>query len=321
MLYFAAKIVLHFSDKSIIIYDDLLYLRGMRVDSVIVSAPAKINWVLDITGLDEKNYHLLDMLMQRITLYDAVTVKKCDSGIQLSSSVRYIPTDERNTAYKAAKLFFEYSEISGGTSICIKKNIPSGAGLAGGSADAAAVLLGLNKLYGNSLSETELETLALKIGADVPFMLKSGLYRAKGIGEKLEKLPVKHKIPLLCVMKNNDPASTKAVYSLFDSIGTHRRPDVDGFINALDTFDTEKMCACGGNVLEDAACTVAKGISENIRKMNAVGARYTAMTGSGSAVFGVFDTIEAAKSAERNFSGWHCSCYASDAGTLVRELK
>ncbi len=260
------------------------------------------------------------MLMQRITLYDAVTLKKQKQGIKLSVSVKHIPTDERNTAFKAAKLFFEHSGTDGGVSIYIKKNIPSGAGLAGGSADAAAVLLGLNRLYDDPLTESELEALALKIGADVPFMLKNGLYRAGGIGEKLQKLPINHRIPLLCVMRKNDPASTKTVYSLFDSIGTEKRPDVDGFINALNMNDTEKMCECGGNVLENAACSVTDGIPRNIEKLRRLGAKYVAMTGSGSAVFGVFDTIEAAKKAEKQFFGWHCTCYASDAGTVVKEL-
>lgn len=289
------------------------------MDSVIVSTPAKINWTLDILSVDERGYHILDMLMQRITLFDSVTITKSEE-ISLSSNQRWLPCDERNTAFKSALLFFEATGIKGGSKIYIKKNIPSGAGLAGGSADAAAVLKGLNALYKFPLSEDELANIALEIGADVPFMLKSGLYRAGGIGEKLEKLSTPSPYPLLLIMNKRQSASTKRVYSLYDEIGSNQKPRTDDFIEALKAKDYEKMRFCGGNVLTESAISIAPDIKDNLKRLNDAGALFTSMTGSGSVCFGVFKTIDDAVQAERLFSDrWHYVCHASSCGIRIKE--
>ncbi len=289
------------------------------MDSVIVSTPAKINWTLDILSVDERGYHILDMLMQRITLFDSVTITKAEE-ISLSSNQRWLPCDERNTAFKSALLFFEAAGIKSGSKIYIKKNIPSGAGLAGGSADAAAVLKGLNALYKFPLSEEELATVALKIGADVPFMLKSGLYRAGGIGEKLEKLSMSKPYPLLLVMYSRQSASTKRVYGLYDEIGSNQKPRTDDFIEALKTGDYEKMRFSGGNVLTESAISIAPDIEDNLQRLDDAGALFTSMTGSGSVCFGVFKTIDDAAQAERLFSDrWHYVCHASSCGIRIKE--
>ena len=290
------------------------------MDSVNILAPAKINWTLDILSVDEKGYHLLDMLMQRITLYDSVSIKKQAEGIILKTNLKWLPVDERNTAYLSAKLFFEEAKIQGGCEIYIKKAIPSGAGLAGGSADAAAVLKGLNTLYNNPLNQKELSSLALKIGADVPFMLRSGLYRAQGIGEKLSKLADAPEIPLLLVMTKRESASTKKVYSAYDSIGSTIKPQTDDFICALQKADFEKMNEFGGNVLTDSAISIAPSIKNNIERLKNTSARFVSMTGSGSVVFGAFNTIEEAKQARKEFSDcWTCVCKTTPWGIRFKE--
>ncbi len=290
------------------------------MDSVNILAPAKINWTLDILSVDERNYHLLDMLMQRITLYDNVKIKKQPSGINLNTSLRWLPNDERNTAYLSAKLFFEKTGINEGCEIFIKKAIPSGAGLAGGSADAAAVLKGLNVLFNNPLNQSELSELALKIGADVPFMLRSGLYRAKGIGEKLNKLPDAPEIPLLLVMSKRESASTKKVYSAYDTIGSTVRPQTDNFIKALQNYDFEKMREAGGNVLTESAITIAPSILKNIARLKNTCARFVSMTGSGAVVFAAFETIDQAKKAREDFKDcWTCVCKSTPWGIRIKE--
>lgn len=289
------------------------------MNSVIVSTPAKINWTLDILSVDERGYHILDMLMHRITLFDAVTITKAEK-ITLATNQRWLPCDERNTAYKSAQVFFEASGIDAGCDVFVKKHIPSGAGLAGGSADAAAVLKGLNALYNYPLTEEELSSIALKIGADVPFMLKSGLYRAGGIGEKLEKLPSLEPYPLLLVMNSRQSASTKRVYGLYDEIGSKQKPDTDNFIKALYERNYENMGIFGGNVLTESAMEIAPDIEDNLKRLKEADSLFASMTGSGSVCFGVFKTLDDAVKAEKLFSDrWHYVCQASSCGIRIKE--
>ena len=289
------------------------------MNSVMVSTPAKINWTLDILAVDERGYHILDMLMQRITLFDMVSITKADE-IKLSTNQRWLPCDEKNTAFKSAQVFFEAADIKAGCDIYIKKHIPSGAGLAGGSADAAAVFKGLNALYGYPLTEDELSALALKIGADVPFMLKSGLYRAGGIGEKLEKIQTPKPYSLLLVMNSRQSASTKRVYGIYDEIGSNQKPETDNFIDALKNRDFEKMNLYGGNVLTESAITIAPDIEDNLIRLKEAGALFASMTGSGSVCFGVFPSVNEAVEAERKFyDRWHFVCQASSCGIRIKE--
>ncbi len=292
------------------------------MNSITLNTPAKINWTLDITGTDERGYHLLDMLMQRITLYDTVTIRKQEQGINLNSNEYWLPRDSKNVAYKSAELFFEKTGISGGCDIYINKRIPSGAGLAGGSADAAAVFVGLNRLYGNKLTVRELEKLALNIGADVPFMLRFGLCRAKGIGEELQDINMGKPIDILCVMKYREPASTKQVYGIFDQIGSSCHPNTDEFLNVLKAHKLDELKNYGGNVLTESAVSIAGGIQENIDTMKKTDAKFVSMTGSGSVVFGVFENSKSATEAAEKFPGcWTYVCRASNCGIRIREEK
>ena len=288
--------------------------------ALMVSAPAKINWTLDITGTDDRGYHLLDMLMQRISLYDVVTVSRAPT-LTLTSSERWLATDERNTAYKAAKLFLEAADLHEGAALSLRKNIPSGAGLAGGSADAAAALFGLNRLFGGIFSPQELDALALKVGSDVPFMLRDHPCRVSGTGEKTEDLGVLKPQSLLLVMNRRQPAPTKLVYKRFDEVGSAQKPDTDAFLACLRAGDAAGLAGVHGNALTEAAITVAPDIGDNLNRLKDSGALCAAMTGSGSVCFGVYPNGTEAAKAGRLFSDrWHFCCETINYGLRAREL-
>lgn len=270
-----------------------------------LSAYAKINWTLDIIGTDEKGYHLLDMLMESVSLCDSVEVIKQKSGIALEGDSASL--GQENICFKAAELFFKASGINEGCKITLKKNIPAGAGLGGGSADAAAVLKALNSLFDGPICEKVLADIAPRLGADVPFMLKNGFARAGGIGEKLEMLK-KQKHTLLLVTDTRFPASTREVYQAFDRVHTKKRPNNDRFLSALLKNDFDLMNFYGGNALQDAAISVVGGIKENLNKMQKL-SEFASMSGSGSTVFGVFENEKAARSAQCEFENmWTAIC-------------
>ncbi len=260
-------------------------------------ACAKLNLYLDITGIMPDGYHALRSVMQSIDLYDTVKVEKADT-IRLTVDKKYIPTDERNTAFKAAKAFFEATGIQGGAEIFIKKIIPVGAGMAGGSADAAAVLNLLNILYGMPLSAEELSDVALKVGADVPFCLEGGTMLAEGKGEKLTPLPKLAKC-FFVVVKPFFSVSTKEAYKMFDEQGGDC-PDVDGILSALKQRSIHQVCSSMGNDLERCIALKYPEINEIKDKLIGLGAIGAMMTGSGSAVFGVFENmIQAQQAADK----------------------
>lgn len=250
------------------------------------------------------------MLMQTVSLFDKVEIIKQDQ-FELKTDKRYIPCDERNTAYKAAQYFFEAIGKEKECLIKISKKIPSGAGLGGGSADAAAVLNGLNQLYGYPLTDEQLSTLALKIGADVPFLLKGGFCRASGIGEQMQPLTPK-KYVLLLVMDFANPVSTKNSYKLYDELKVEVHPDNDGFIDALSNRNYKKMNDCGGNSLIAPSSKIAPRVPEFIQKLYDFGASFSSMTGSGSTVFGVFETVDQALKAKQSFLGVWCKAVFTD---------
>lgn len=290
------------------------------MQALTIEAAAKINWTLDITGTDARGYHLLDTIMQKIALFDTVHIKKTDGGIRLACSSSDIPTDERNTAYQAAQKFLEQTALSCGCEIYIEKRIPCGAGLGGGSADAAAVLLGLNCLFGGPLSQRQLEVSAAAVGADVPFLLREGAARAKGIGEKLTPLEEIPEQVLLCAMQPKRPAPTALVYRRYDALGGIKRPDNEGFLHALKRGDQRALLHFGGNVLQKAAQEVSGTIDGLLQKMKDSGALFYSMTGSGSAVFGVFETLSEARRAENNFDGlWHCVCSTVNGKMQIKQ--
>lgn len=258
--------------------------------NMLLKAYAKINISLDAVGKREDGYHLLKMIMQTIELYDLITINKTKEGIKLVSNKPYIPTDERNLGYKAAKLFMDTYNIQGGVDINIKKNIPVAAGLAGGSADAAAVLKGMRSLYEVNASDEELINLGLKIGADVPFCLVGGTALCEGIGEKVTPLP-SFKNHILIVVKPSFGVSTKEVYQNLDLSRVYKHPDTEAIIQAVENNDLRQVCSLMKNVLENVTLrkhNILREIKNDMIKMGAVGSM---MSGSGPTVFGFFEDM------------------------------
>lgn len=253
------------------------------MDTIKVKANAKINLGLDIVGTREDGYHLLKTVMQSVTLCDIITLKKSDK-ITLSCSDDTIPCDEKNLAFKAAKLFFEETKINSGAEISIEKNIPSQAGLGGGSADAAGTIFALNKLYETDLSDEKLCEIGAKIGSDVPFCIVGGTMLCEGVGEKLTTMKSIPDMKIL-IAKGIGGISTIEAYKTYDKLDGIKHPDVDALINAIN--NGEKFSHLCGNVLELTA--FLSSVDEIKETMIELGAENSVMTGSGSAVFGIFD--------------------------------
>ncbi len=262
-------------------------------------AYAKINLSLDVLGRRQDGYHEVRMVMQSIDLYDNVVLRKTDEeGIALSADKDYLPTDERNLMVRAALQLFEKYGLQGGLQMELAKFIPVAAGLAGGSTDAAAVLRGINELYGLGLSAEELSSEGLKLGADVPYCLTGKTMLSEGIGEKLSLLPPCPDCSIL-VSKPRFSISTKTVYEAFDRLNEVTHPDTDGLISALGRGDLKGMAACMGNVLERVTGQLHPVIAETEACMAQNGALKAMMSGSGPTVFGIFDDPEKAAFARR----------------------
>lgn len=271
-----------------------------------LKAYAKINLFLDIDGTLPGGMHKLDMIMRRIGLYDEVLIKKRSEGILLSEMNDIVP--ERNIAFRAAKLFFVYSKICGGAEIEIKKNIPFMSGMGGGSADAAAVLNGLNRLYGKPFNMDELMKMGLCLGADVPFSLLGGCARAGGVGEEL--IPIMDKLPAFwLIVKPFGGVSTKEAFELYDKIGqSGEKGSIEGCIRALEMADFELFAQNTYNALEEAAVVLEPEIKECIEEIQGSGAIAAFMTGSGSSCVGLFSEKEAAEKAKEAFDGRYELC-------------
>ncbi|MBQ3394071.1 MAG: 4-(cytidine 5'-diphospho)-2-C-methyl-D-erythritol kinase [Oscillospiraceae bacterium] len=266
------------------------------MEKISVIAPAKLNLSLDVTGLDERGYHTLDMVMQTVSVYERLTITKREEGISLSSNARYIPTGEKNVAYKAAKVFFETTGAKGGCDIYIKKSVPIKAGMAGGSADAAGVLVGLNELYKTGLSTERLRDIGSHVGSDVPFMVIGGTKRVQGVGDIILPAPsLPHCRFVICMPSKG--VSTPAAFSNYDALGHKTHVETDRLIDAIRHEDVPTMASLMANDLEEAAGSPDTPVIRNA--LMDLGALGSIMTGSGAAVFGVFpDTESAAKAYE-----------------------
>lgn len=265
------------------------------MEHVTVIAPAKVNLSLDVTGIDEKGYHLLDMVMQTISVFERITLTKQDS-ISISSNAKFIPTDEKNTAVKAAIKFFEYTGVQGGVHIHVKKTVPIKAGMAGGSADAAGVIVGLDYMYHTKLSMEQLCEIGLKVGSDVPFMLHGGTKRVQGTGDVILPAPPMPNCYFVVCMPQKG-VSTPQAFSNYDKIGVKTVVETDKLIQAMsdkNIYDVAKYLA---NDLEIAAQSDAtQPIKKELIELGALG---SVMTGSGAAVFGIFDDEEKAFKASK----------------------
>lgn len=253
-----------------------------------VIAPAKLNLFLDITGKRSDGYHIVNMVMQSVSLFDEVTVSTEDgSDIKVSCTDEEIPCDSTNTAYIAAQKFFEYAEMpQTGLSIKIKKRIPSQAGMAGGSTDAAAVIVALNEMFATNYSQTELAEIGEEVGADVPFCIYGGTMTATGIGTILSPLP---DIPdcFIVVVKPDIKISTKAAYKKSDEIGYE---DCESPEKIVDAVCNGSIKAIGRNLYNKFEEIVDVPEIETIKSyMKNFGAVGACLTGSGSAIFGIFE--------------------------------
>ncbi len=263
---------------------------------VKVNAYAKINLMLDIICQRTDGYHDLFMIMQSIGLYDTVTVSETKSKkITITCNIDDIPLDEKNIAYKAADAFFKATKIKNkGINIDLVKRIPHQAGLAGGSADGAGVLVALNKLLGAELTDDELCKIGVKIGADVPFCIKGGTLLAQGIGDVLNKVKPLRKCFIL-IAKPDYGVNTGKAYAQFDTAGKIHTPDKMGMLHAMQSRDLKEICSKMENVFEQFIEVPNKvDIKEVMRGEGALG---VCMSGSGPTVFGIFDDKEKAESA------------------------
>ena len=262
-----------------------------------LQAFAKINLGLDVLGKREDGYHEVRMIMQTIRMYDQLDMRKSvEPGIHLTTNKKYIPVDENNLVWRAAKLMMDTCGIIEGVSIHLHKVIPVAAGMAGGSADAAAVLFGINKMFGLGLSMTELEERGVKLGADVPYCLMRGTVLAEGIGEKLTPLLACPKCFVL-LAKPPISVSTKMVYEKLDALEITEHPDIDGILNGLARKNIHKVAECMGNVLEQVTIPVYPVIEQIKNVMKEGGAMNAMMSGSGPTVFGLFEDRQSAKRA------------------------
>lgn len=273
------------------------------MDKIELRALGKINLGLDILGRRENGYHDVRMVMQTVYIYDRVILKKTKkTEITIDTNLKFLPVNENNIAYKAAQMMREEFHIKEGVHISLEKHIPVAAGMAGGSADAAAVLYGMNLLFSLGLSEEELKKRGVKLGADVPYCIMRGTVLAEGIGEKLSPLPPMPKCYIL-IAKPPISVSTQTAYEKFDALEEVEHPDIDGIIEGLNHQDLHKIAASMGNVLEDVTEEEAPQIKEIKKIMMESGALGAMMSGSGPTVFGIFNHRSKAKAAAAKIKG------------------
>ncbi len=268
------------------------------MNDITLKAYAKINIGLDVTGVRDDGYHLVRMIMQTVDLYDVLTIAKSEeSGIVMTSNVSDLPMDGSNLCVKAAELLTEEFGISEGISIHLEKNIPVAAGMAGGSTDAAAVLLGVNQIFELGLSQQDLMDRGVRIGADVPYCIMGGTALAEGIGEELTELSPMMDIPVL-IAKPDIAVSTKYVYEHLDALENPIHPDIDQMLLDMENQDLSALGSHMGNILEGV--TVAKyPVIDDIKKvMIDHGAVVSMMSGSGPTVFGFFENEETMQKAK-----------------------
>lgn len=268
--------------------------------TLTLEAPAKINLYLDVLGKRSDGYHDIKSIMQAVSLCDTVTVTTADT-ISVVCDDADVPTDEKNIAYKAAKLFFEKAGLNGGCRIEITKKIPVASGLAGGSTDAAAVLCALNSIFENKFANDELLSLGASLGADVPFCIKKGCALCEGTGEIMSDVGSKAQFDIV-IARGGEGVSTPAAYRLLDEKFGKSLADEFGSIenvtNALKSGNTDELIKNAYNVFEEAVLPTHSCASLIKESMYGFGALFAMMSGSGPAVFGIFSSPADALSAE-----------------------
>lgn len=268
-----------------------------------LKAYGKINLGLDVLRRREDGYHDVRMIMQTVGIFDRLDLSwKSEPGIQVETNLYYLPTNENNLVYKAARLLMDEFQITDGVSIRLHKFIPVAAGMAGGSSDAAAVLFGINKMFALGLTPAQLMERGVKIGADVPYCILRGTALSEGIGELLTPLPPVPQCHVL-IVKPGISVSTKFVYENLhaNELKPEQHPDIDAIIDGIRTQDICKIAASLGNVLETVTVKEYPVIQAIKNKMTQYGAIGTLMSGSGPTVFGLFTDAKAAENAYEKF--------------------
>ena len=274
-------------------------------NDISLKALAKINLGLDVVRRREDGYHEVRMIMQTILLYDRLDNKSTkERGIQIQTNLPFLPVNENNLIYKAAKLLMDEFSITDGVSVKLDKRIPVAAGMAGGSTDAAAMLIGVNRLFSLGLTKRQLMERGVQIGADVPYCIMRGTALAEGIGEALSPLPPMVKCPVL-IAKPSISVSTKFVYQNLKLDDTTIHPDIDRLIDDIKAKNLHDIAAHMGNVLETVTIPNYPVIDEIKKHMLSNGAVGAMMSGSGPTVFGLFDDEDTAKKAYKAMRSSH----------------
>ncbi len=274
-------------------------------NDISLKALAKINLGLDVVRHREDGYHEVRMIMQTIQLYDRLDIKRTqEPGIQIQTNLSFLPVNENNLIYKAAKLLMDEFSITDGVSVKLDKRIPVAAGMAGGSTDAAAMLIGVNRLFSLGLTKRQLMERGVQIGADVPYCIMRGTALAEGIGEALSPLPPMVKCPVL-IAKPSISVSTKFVYQNLKLDDTTIHPDIDRLIDDIKAKNLHDIAAHMGNVLETVTIPNYPVIDEIKKHMLSNGAVGAMMSGSGPTVFGLFDDEDTAKKAYKAMRSSH----------------
>lgn len=291
---------------------------GLSLDHIMIEANAKINLFLDVLGRRADGYHDLETIMQSISLCDYLSIKKAD-GLSLTVNTAEIPSDERNIALRAAQIFFEASGMRSGAAIHLIKHIPVEAGLAGGSADAAGVLVGLNHLYDTAFSTEELCTLGVQLGADVPFCILGGCVLSSGIGEIMKPLPTALRAHLV-LCKPSIGVSTARAFAAIDQAPPLHHPSSLPLQEALAKGSVFKAGQHLYNAFAKSAFLKYPQLGALRTHLLEQGAFGAVMTGSGSVVYGLFETEGKAKQAQKALSSYFGDVlffYATTAKTGV----
>ena len=261
-----------------------------------IKAAAKVNLTLDVKYKRPDGYHEIETVMMQLDLFDHLYLEKTEAGIEVTASHPDLPPGADNIAYRAAELLMKQCRIPNGVRIHIEKNIPLAAGLAGGSTDAAAVLLGLNRLLALGLSPGELRGLGEILGSDVPFCIMGGVVFARGRGEILSPLPARPEIHMVLV-KPDFQVSTAEVYRALNVDRVKSRPDNPSFIAAWNNYDIINIAKSMGNILESVTLTWHPEIETIKQNLLDLGALNAIMSGSGPTVMGLFTTPQEARAA------------------------
>lgn len=261
------------------------------MNRIQMKALAKVNLGLDVIRRREDGYHEVKMIMQTVRLYDRIILEKTQKGISMETNLSFLPVNEQNIAYRAAKMLMDEFYIQSGLHIKIDKHIPVAAGMAGGSTDGAAVLYGVNKIFELGLTKRQLMERGVKLGADVPYCIMRGTVLSEGIGEILTPVPSLPDCHIL-IAKPPVSVSTKHVYENLKLDKIEKHPDIDGMIEALRMEDLHGVTQRMENVLETVTIPEHPEIQQIKDLMIKDGALNALMSGSGPTVFGIFDDRE-----------------------------